>query len=114
MISLEAIISFLCFLAVLGVFAALLNTQIQLAVEGSELFNAVLDAEKCSVIIDSFYANSGGEIDLETACTVQGAEVITGNGAARGKATILNRKTKIMQLGNGTVIEVMVGKHYER
>lgn len=115
MINLEAMISFLCFLAILGVFVGLLNLSIQEALDKGEFLRARLSAEKCSSIIDAFYANSGGEIiDLEIDCTMQQGEIIAEENGRRGKAAILNNKTKLLQLGTGTIIEVGVGEHYER
>ena len=108
-------LAFICFLATLGVFIGLLNSAILEASEKSELFRAKLDAEKCSSIIDSFYANSGGGLlDLEIDCIMEEGEIVASQNGRKGKAAILNKKTKLLQLGNSPVIEVGVEKHYER
>lgn len=112
--TLEALISFAIFLALLGAFAGIEAMQSAKASEASYKFSAALESGRCALVIDSFYANSGGALqDFSSSCYMTGASTVAAkiNGFEK-EGAILNSGTKLIQTPHGTKMEVHVNEHY--
>ncbi len=96
-------------------FAATINQMQNLAQKTTNNFEAKLQAEKCAAIIDSFYANSGGEFKkLDFLCHTQNEKIISEkNNTLKTAGTIAPQKS-IVNSTEGTSISVEVQNHYEK
>ncbi|MBU0662045.1 MAG: hypothetical protein ABH854_03950 [Candidatus Diapherotrites archaeon] len=112
--SLEAMISFAVFLAVLGTFAALGASQTTQAQGAVSMFEAKLESARCALGIDSFYANAGGAISgFKTACYMKGQQSVASRKEGFEKeSAVLNPGTTLSQSTHGTGIEVKINEHY--
>ncbi len=110
----EAMASFLLFLLILGSFIHTCNNLIAKAADAKNYYEAKIQAEKCDALIDSFYSNSGGRFkELKTDCFVVGGNKIGSKSEEmEAEAAVLNRKTKLIQIGERTNLIVEVIPHY--
>ncbi|MFH1224500.1 MAG: hypothetical protein V1676_01725 [Candidatus Diapherotrites archaeon] len=112
--TLEAMLSFALFLALLGAFAGIEAMQSAKASEAAYKFSAELESCRCALVIDSFYANSGGALQgFGSSCYMKGTNSVAAQ--VRGfekESAILNSGTKLIQTPRGTRMEVQVNEHY--
>lgn len=111
MLSIEAIVSFTAFVAVIGVFASVLGNAAEDAGAANGALTAKMDAESCSIIIDSFYAGGAGKIkETATGCFMKEPNKVAANWENGTKtAVVLNGSAKQGSAG----IEVDVVEHYK-
>lgn len=111
MLSIEAMVSFAAFIAALGVFAAVLGDAAENAGTANDALAAKMEAESCSMLIDSFYAGGGGKLKgVTTICFMEGPNEVAVNWENGAKtAVVLNSRAK----QGGAGIEVGVVEHYK-
>lgn len=112
--TLEAMIAFALFLALLGTFIGIEAAQSAKASETAYKFSAALESCRCALVIDSFYANSGGALQgFSSKCYMKGENTVAAKISGFEKeGAILNSGTKLIQTPHGTRMEVRVNEHY--
>jgi len=107
-ITLEMLISFSVFIAIIGIFIGIGQTQLESTENAVEKFNAKLSAEKCATVIDFYFANGGeNKVELEEKCSIDNNEKTIVK-VDEAQASILNDKSSIKQ----SKIEVESDGHY--
>lgn len=109
--SIEAMVCFAAFIAVIGMFAGIMDMLLEEAGLSSDVLASGTEAESCASFIHSIYANTAAGINAgEARCFVKGNEVFGSNGKYSTELFISG--VKINQAGNGMQIEVDVNAHY--
>lgn len=109
--SIEAMMCFAAFIAIIGMFAGIMDSLLEKAELSSDALASGIEAEGCASFIHSIYANTAAGISAgELRCFVKGSEVFGSNG--RYSTELFISGVKINQAGNGMQIEVDVNAHY--
>lgn len=113
--SLEAIIVFALFLALLGIFIKAGTGLGEQTAEFNEKIVAISESKKCAGIIDSVFANSGGKPrTLIHNCVPVSPHQIQVNRFSHEKIAFTIAKTiELVQIGNQTILEVKSPDHYK-
>ncbi len=113
--SIEAIISLLAFFCILGLFWSVAAEQNQKAKNAVDAFKARAEAQKCSLIIDSVFANSGALPNIETANCFQKEKNFIGSksGNEEAKAIVLAPEISLNPQNTATALEVKANAHYK-
>lgn len=113
--SIEAMLSILAFLSVLGLFLSAAAEQSQKAAESVSSFKALAEAQKCSLLIDSVFSNSGAMPDaLDIECfQKEKGRISAKSDSAEASAIVLAPEVYLNQDGAVTTLEVKTNAHYK-
>ena len=113
-VHLEALICFAVFMAIVGSFLAAMGNIETDAKTGADAFTAESSAQKCAIVIDSLYANGGGELDnLEINCFLKKKNWVGSTSGENEKiAFAFPNEIEFFHLGGKTTMWVKVNAHY--
>lgn len=114
MISYEALIAFVVFLAIFALFAGALQNAASGAENSRNYATAKINAEKCAALVNGLYENSGGGLDgVEVSCFVKGERIASRfEGEEAGTFLLYGNASNIESL-SGTKILVRANAHYK-
>lgn len=112
--SFEFLASFIAIITIIGFGTIQIKNINKLAIEENKHRQAMLEAEKCAIIADSFYANGGGQFEsIDISCQAQNSEIFSTKNSYSGKTKTIS-KAKTFSGENGkTIVEIEVRPHYE-
>lgn len=113
--SIEALLSLLAFFSILSLFLSVALEQLEKTKIAVEEFKAIAMAKKCSLVIDSVFANPNSAIKAsDFSCFQQEKNFISAkNGNSIARSGILAQNVSIMQQGNSSAMEVKASAHYQ-
>ncbi len=107
--SLEALIALVGFLLVVGLFLAGAFASFSEAGKSNAEMQSVIEAEYCSFVLDSMYANSGAKVlGIKADCTAQGNSV---RSDAMKSHTVPAETGTVLRNGQ-TILRVENERHY--
>lgn len=111
--SLEFMLAFLAFLATVG-FAVHAITGINSSFAAfNDSAEALLEAEKCAAIIDSFFANSGGKFsELSLDCRSENGKIVSGKNGTEKTTQAVSRENYVLGDSENQIMVVEVQEHY--
>jgi len=108
MLNLEAIIFFLAYFALIGIFVNSLQNANSLMEEKKDFISAKSDAVKCTLLSDSIYSNSGGKVEIKENCFFEEGKI-----KSKVKEQIAEKETLTEKIVNSEKgIEIGVEEHY--
>ena len=109
----EAAISFLAYVSVLGIFAGAISLMTEKMHQSELEMDSALHAQECIGIIDSMGSNEGIEFHAEEfSCIVEGGKVISLKNGSEKSGKPLNRNVELAKNSGKISIIVKGAKHY--
>lgn len=113
--SIESIITFLAYTAIIAFAIGSLKQINAAAEEKLDSFEAKTEAEKCAGIIDSFYSNTGGSFEgLSLKCHTKNNGILSAKNNSTANAKTIAEHKKITSANEKTFIEIETTEHYEK